>query len=140
MGVTIDSKLTFNDHVQSITNKANQIIAFIYRNLHQCPSTVKFNFYKSMVRLVLEYASMVWDSHTSANINKIQSIQRRAARFCLNNFSNSSSVTDMLSSLNLPPLKQRRERAKLIMMHKIVNDLVDVPKDLFILNDSQFCS
>ena len=119
---------------------ANQINALIYRNLRQCPSTVKCNCYKSMVRPVLEYASTVWDPHTSANINKIQSAQRRAAKFCLNNFSNSSSVTAMLSSLNLPPLKQRRERAKLIMMHKIVNDLVDVPKDLFIPNDSQLRS
>ena len=46
----------------------------------------------------------------------------------------------MLSSLNLPPLKQRRERAKLIMMYKVVNDLVNVPKDLFIPNDSQLRS
>ena len=102
--------------------------------------TVKCNCYKSMVRPVLEYVLTVWDPHTSANINKIQSVQRRAARFCLNNFSNSSSVTAMLSSLNLPPLKQRRERAKLIMMYKIVNDLVNVPKDLFIPSDSRLRS
>jgi len=70
LGATIDSKLTFNDHVQSITDKANQINAFIYRNPSQCPSTVKCNYYKSMVSPVLEYASMVWDPHTSANINK----------------------------------------------------------------------
>ena len=86
LGVTIDSKLTFNDHVQSITNKASQINAFIYRNLCQCPSTVKCNYYKSMVRPVLEYASTVWDPlysypYTSTNINKLQSVQRRAARF-----------------------------------------------------------
>jgi len=48
-----------------------------------------------MVRPVLEYASMVWDPHTSANINK-KSVQRRAARLCLYDLSNSSSVTDML--------------------------------------------
>jgi len=34
------------------------------------------------------------------------------------------SVTSMLSTLNLSPLQQQREKAKLIMMHKIVNDLV----------------
>jgi len=39
--------------------------------------------------------------------------------------------TNKLSTLNLPPLQQRRERAKLIMMHKIVTDLVDIPKDYF---------
>ena len=41
----------------------------------------------------------------------------------------------MLSTLNLPPLQQRRERAKLIMMYKIINDLIDIPKDYFTPND-----
>ena len=48
-----------------------------------------------------------------------------------------SSVTNMLSTLNLPPLQQRRERAKLIMMYKIINDLIDIPKEYFTPNDSR---
>ena len=36
-----------------------------------------------MVRPILEYASSVWDPHTTANIQKLESVQRRAARFCL---------------------------------------------------------
>ena len=92
-----------------------------------------------MVRPVLEYASSVWDPHTLNNINKIEAVQRRAARFCLNEFSRHCSVTSMLSTLNLPPLQQRRERAKLIMMYKIINDLIDtcIPKDYFTPNDSR---
>ena len=74
--------------------------------------------------------------HTLNNINKIEAVQRRAARFCLNEFSRHSGVSSMLSTLNLPPLQQRRERAKLIMMYKIINDLIDIPKDYFIPNDS----
>ena len=65
-----------------------------------------------MVRPVLEYASSVWNPHTLNNINKIEVVQRRAARFCLNEFSHHSSVTSMLSTLNLPPLQQRRERER----------------------------
>ena len=38
-------------------------------------------YYKSMVRPILEYAG---DPHTTANIQKLESVQRRAARFCLN--------------------------------------------------------
>ena len=35
LGVTIDSKLTWNDHIQTIVNKANQINAFLHK-LHHC--------------------------------------------------------------------------------------------------------
>ena len=43
----------------------------------------------------------------------------------------------MLSTLNLPPLQQRRERYKLVMTYKIIIDLVDIPKDYFTPNDSR---
>jgi len=85
--VTIDSKLTWNGHIQRIVNKANQINAFLHRNLHHCPSHVKCNCYKSMVRPIVEYASPIWDPYTSININKIEAIQKRAAEFCFNDYS-----------------------------------------------------
>ena len=66
------------------------------------------------------------------NINKVEAIQRAAARFCLNDFARYSSVTNMLTALNLPSLKSRRNRAKVIMMYKIVNDMISIPTDYFI--------
>ena len=48
-----------------------------------------------MVCPILEYASSVWDPHTTANIQKLESVQRCAARFCLNDHSHYSSMTNM---------------------------------------------
>ena len=48
-----------------------------------------------MVRPILEYASSIWDLHTTVNIQKLQSIQRHGARFCLNDHSRYSSMTNM---------------------------------------------
>jgi hypothetical protein len=42
----------------------------------------------------------VWDPHTQANINKVESIQRRAARFVTNNYDPRASVTTLLQDLN----------------------------------------
>ena len=44
---------------------------FLYRNLRQCPAHIKAICYKSMVRPILEYASSVWDPHTTANIQNL---------------------------------------------------------------------
>ena len=65
LGVTIDSKLTWNNHNHRIVNKANRINTFLHRNLCHCPSHVKYNCYKSMVRPIVEYASPFGDPHTS---------------------------------------------------------------------------
>ena len=87
-----------------------------------------------MVRPILEYASSVWDPHTNVNIHKLESVQRRAARFCLNDHSRYSSVTSMLLSLNLPSLQSRRKSAKLITMYKIINGNLHIPSNLLIPN------
>ena len=40
-----------------------------------------------MVCPILEYASSVWDQHTNIIIQKIESVQRYAARFFLGGYS-----------------------------------------------------
>ena len=121
LGVQIDNKLTWNDHIQYITHKAAQVNGFLYHNLRQCPSNIKSTCYKCMVRPILEYASTVWDPHTNVNITKLESVQRRAARFCLGDYSHYSSVTSMMKLLDLPSLQFRRKFAKLTTMYKIIN-------------------
>jgi hypothetical protein len=87
----------------------------------------------SWVRPALEYASTVWDPHTQANINKVESIQRRAARFVTNNYDPRSSVTTLLQDLNWPTLQHRRQLAKLIMMYRITYHLIEIPSITYLI-------
>ena len=126
LGVEITSDLHWGKHINSISSKANQTSAFIYRNLRGCPDSVQAHCYKSLARPVLEYASPVWDPHQSTLINSLEAVQRRAARRIVGDFSPSSSATVITSKLNLPSLQERRLQAKNMMMYKIVNGLVDM--------------
>ena len=82
---------------------------------------------------MLEYASVVWSPYLVTLINKIESVQRRSARFILNDYSRTSSVTNMLERLNLPLLKTRRVCNRAIMMFKILNNTVDLSIDPSVL-------
>jgi len=117
--------------------KPTKLMDFLCRNLHQCTVNVKHNCYKTMVCPIVKYASTVWAPNTLSNVNHQESIQRRAARFCYNDFSSYSSVTAMMSSLNMSTLGNRRPKAKFITMHKILNDNLDVPKSNFIITAHQ---
>jgi ribonuclease P/MRP protein subunit RPP40 len=64
LGVCINNKLSWNQHIQEITAKANRTLGFIKRNLHSCNKATKEVAYKSLVRPKLEYSSAVWDPYT----------------------------------------------------------------------------
>ena len=134
LGITLQSNLKWNKHINSITNKANQSLGFLKRNLKIKSSAVKSHAYKAFVRPKLEYASAVWDPHTRTQINQIEKVQRRAARYVTNRYHNTSSVTDMLQNLNWPSLEIRRTRVRLIMFYKIIHHVVAIhPLDTLLL-------
>ena len=100
LGVSIDSKLSFNQHVDNVCKKANAVLGFVRRNFKSCSRKIKEDLYFTYVKPVLEYAAAVWAPHTRRSINKLEFVQRRAARFVMNNYCQSNSVSNMLSYLH----------------------------------------
>ena len=83
LGVKIDQRLKWSEHISSTISKANAANAFLKHNLSGCSSKVKKHCYLSMVRPILEYDSIVWSPYTQCDIHKIEMVQRRAVRFIL---------------------------------------------------------
>ena len=126
LGVTIQSNLEWNKHIDSVCAKANKMLGLLRRNIKIAPIATKELGYKALVRPVLEYCSCVWDPHTQSNITKLEKIQRRAARFVLNRHKKTDSVDAMLRELKWDTLQERRKQARLNMLYKINNGLAKV--------------
>ena len=129
LGVELNEKLTWDDHIESVTKKANRTSAFIHRNLKGCPPKVKAHCYKGLVRPLMEYASPIWDPSLKTNQDELEYVQRRSARRIFNDFQPTSSVTEMLQKLELPTLKERRKIDKVCMIFKIKNGLIDISSE-----------
>ena len=86
----------------------------------------------SLVRPNLEYCSTIWNPYHKDQIYKLEMVQRRAARYAINRYHNTSSVSEMLDHLNWETLESRRTKAQLTMMFRIVNSLVDVPLEQYL--------
>ena len=89
-----------------------------YRPGH-CSRDLKEHAYTVLVRPRLEYCSCVWDLHTNSNINQIEAIQRRAARYVFNKYHPMESVSSMIKELNWQSLETRRRNASLTIMYRI---------------------
>ncbi|XP_072028210.1 uncharacterized protein [Amphiura filiformis] len=95
LGVEIDSKMSWKAQYQKLTSKANKVLGFLKRNLWFCPREMKETAYKTLVRPILEYAGCSWDPYKKKDIVAIEAVQRKAARFCMNDYKQLSSVTEM---------------------------------------------
>ena len=84
LGVIIDHQLSWKPHVEYVCGKAMKLIGFLNRNLHTCSKELKELSYKQFVLPVLDYASSIWDPYHQNQINKLEMIQHRAARYVLN--------------------------------------------------------
>ena len=62
-------------------NKSYRTLGLLKRNLSSCPMEVKLQAYKGLIRPVLEYASTAWDPHQSYLQEKLEKVQKRAARY-----------------------------------------------------------
>ena len=129
LGVSIDNKLNWKKHINDINKSANSVLFFLKRHLKSCSPKIKEQCYFTYVRPKLEYASSVWDPHLKEEINKIEKIQRRAARFVLNNYDPRASCTEMLKELKWTPLDERRAKTKITLIYKARNKLVHIPLD-----------
>ena len=65
-------------------------------------------------------------THTQTDVNRIEAVQRRAARFCFRRYTRRSSPTLMQADLGWSLLSARREQARLILMFKLCHSLVNV--------------
>ena len=75
----------------------------------------------------LEYGSTIWDPGVQNNgAYRVKMVQRRAARWTLKRYHNTSSVTDMLDDLGWRTLEQRRADTRLALLFKIYNGLITV--------------
>ena len=64
-----------------LLKNTNNTHAFLQRNVSRCPCENEAQCYTSLVQPVVEYAATAWDPYTARNIQQLEAVQRRAARF-----------------------------------------------------------
>ena len=119
-------------HVQYISGKASKVLGMIKRNLWNCPKNVEETVYMAIVCPRLEYARAAWDPHLQKDIDSIERVQRKAARFCCDNYRPTSNVTEMLQNLGWTTLESRRTMTRLSLLCKMSRREIDIDIDLFL--------
>ena len=80
LGLILDEKLTFNDHITSKLTTVNNLISTLKKLYHYIPRNSLVAFCKSFIRPDLDYADAIFDKSNNATFsNWIESAQYNAA-------------------------------------------------------------
>ncbi|KAI8488562.1 hypothetical protein Bbelb_335910 [Branchiostoma belcheri] len=114
LGITISNDLKWSTHISTAVTRANHTLHFLSRNLRYCPRQVRETAYFSLVRSTIEYGAVIWDPYLRKDIDTLEMVNRRAARFVTSNHRRQDvSVTALLHDLRWPSLQSRRQQARL---------------------------
>ena len=67
----------------------------------------------------------------------LERVQRKAARFCLQNYNRTASITHMLRELEWDTLEMRRKKNRSTLTHKLSHSLVDFKTEKFLVPNSE---
>ena len=129
LGVLIDCKLDFGNHITEIVNKANRMMGMIKIGFTYLDKDMFMNLYPVLVRPLLEYCVQVWSPHKQKHIDLLEGVQRRATKAVpgLRNM----TYDERLKELGLLKLEDRRIRGDMIETYKIISGKEDINSGLF---------
>lgn len=141
LGVILDTKLNFVEHMTSTICKANRQLGFISKVCQSFRDPYCFrSLYCSLVRSILEFSSVVWSpSYVTWNL-RLESVQRRFIRRALSHLPWNDPIVlppyeNRCLLLNLETLSARRLKAEALFAAKIILGEIDSPS---ILSDFHF--
>ena len=121
LGIAVDCKLNFNEHISNVCRKASQRIGVIMRLRNLIPTEAKLQLYKSAILPHLTYCHLVWHFCRASDTRKLERVQERGMRAIFRD--KQSSYNQLLERAKLPTLHNRRLQDICILMYKVKHNL-----------------
>ena len=112
-------------HLDVTISKANSILSLVKRYAKEFyDHYVLKTLYCSLVRSILEYASVVWMPYFQVDIDRVESVQKQFLLFCLRNLGwrdrfQLPPYRQRLLLLNMLPLRDRQVMQCCVFIHNI---------------------
>ena len=119
LGLTLDNRLTFDEHLTNVSNKISKTIGLLRKLQNILPRPALLTIYKCFIRPHLDYGDIIYDQAYNLSFHqKLESIQYNAA-LALTGAIRGSSREKLYQELGLESLQLRRWYRKLCCFYKI---------------------
>ena len=124
LGLKLDVKLNFVEHIKNITQKISKTMGLLRRSQPILPRSSLLAIYKTFIRSQLDFADVIYDQAFMTNSSfheKLQSLQYNAC-LAITGVTRGASSEKPYQELGLESLKSRRWFRKLCHFYKILNE------------------
>ena len=140
LGITIDSKLSFDEHVSLLCKKATQKLHALARVARYMKLPQRRMIMKAFVNSQFGYCPLVWMSHSRQLNNRINKIQERALRIVYED--SASTFEDLLNKDGSVTIHDRNIQLLATELFKVINgSSPEIMKEIFPLKkENLYCS
>ena len=136
LGVTIDSCLSWNDHIHNVHTSISRGIGILYRLKDFISQNSLTILYNALILPFITYCNIVWGNCGSTKINSILLLQKRAMRL-ITNSRYLSPTNPLFSQLEMLKINDIHTIQTPIFMHKYTfNQLPSVFDNFFVPNSN----
>jgi hypothetical protein len=134
LGVIIDNKFTWKQHIQYTANKISKCIGIINKAKKYLDHTSLVSLYYSFLYPYLSYCIIVWGGTYPSNLDSLIKAQKSAVR-CICNKSKRSNTSQLFKQLNILKLMDIYHINTAMFMFKFYNkSLPSIFSDYFTYN------
>ena len=138
LGIILDPKLDFKNHIDFIISKSMAMLGFLKRNSSEFsnPKTL-IALYNSLVRPHLEYCCVIWNPISNSNISRIERIQKNFTRYIFFKLGWRMERPDYdtrCALFGLCSLEKRRKMFSIIFVRDLIHNHINCSNLLALLN------
>ena len=138
LGVILDARLTFGDHVDATATKANRMLGLLMRSMQVSADSHRTRFdcvaalaaYKAHVRSIIEYGAVVWAGAAVTHLRRLERLQHRFLMW-LNSKSRAASphlsYESLLERFDCVSIRSRLARSDVMFMRSVFSGRLDCP-------------
>ena len=123
LGVLIDEKLNWKDHINCIKSKVSKGIGIINHVKNILPRNILKLLYNTLVHPYLSYCNIVWGTAKVSTLNPLFLLQKRVIRMCTNSHYRASSGP-LFSQLKILNIFDLNKYLTCIFIFKYTNNLL----------------
>ncbi|KXJ83154.1 hypothetical protein RP20_CCG008085 [Aedes albopictus] len=129
LGIILDNKLAFTEHISVVTAKAFAVLGIIKRNTQAFRDIYCLKaLYVCLVRSLLEYCVTIWAPYHAVHIARLERVQKAFIRFALRHLPwradhHLPPYNQRCALIRLPTLQQRRELLQRLLIFDILTVL-----------------